>query len=74
MLFVRPRIARCNSDSVHRLPHSTSVTIAKRPSIERGMRGGDTDFGKNEREVFLWEGWTGGIGLKVLEKLVFWRT
>ena len=34
---------------VHRIPHSTSVTIAKRPSDERGTAGANHAFPKNGR-------------------------
>jgi hypothetical protein len=33
---VRPAVARLATQGVHRIPHPTSVTIAKRPSCERG--------------------------------------
>ena len=34
---VRPHTCMCRHISVHRIPHPTFVTTAKRPSYERGM-------------------------------------
>ena len=35
--IVRPHTCVCRHRRVHRIPHPTSVTTAKRPSCERGM-------------------------------------
>jgi len=44
----------------HRSPHPTSVTIAIRPSCERGMGGVvRVIWGEREAEYFSREGWTG---------------
>jgi hypothetical protein len=53
-----------------RPPHSVStfVTIAKRPSDRDGTATTDTDFGKNEREIFLAAGLDGLIRLRRLAK------
>jgi hypothetical protein len=52
-LFVRPRIARCNSDCVHRIPRSTLVTIAKRPSDRsRDKRRGHRFRKKRKGNIF----------------------
>jgi hypothetical protein len=71
----RSRARRCR---VHRIPHSTSVTIAKRPS----MRGGTSEVVKliwvfREAIYFCAKGWTGFCddcpsGKSVGEKPVRW--
>jgi hypothetical protein len=38
---------------VHRIPHSTSVTIAKRPSDERGTARANHTFPKNGMTIFF---------------------
>jgi hypothetical protein len=60
--------------SVHRIARSTFVTIAKRPS--RSIAGhvqGTSISDKAKAEYFSWRDWTGGIGLRRLEKLAFMR-
>ena len=53
---------------VHRIPHPTSVTIAKRPSFERGMAEEiKVIWVKREAENFFGEDWTGEISLKLQE-------
>jgi hypothetical protein len=42
--------------SVHRIPRSTSVTIAKRPSVGRDDANTTTDLGFGKREIFLRKG------------------
>jgi hypothetical protein len=50
---------------VHRIPHPTSVTIAKRPSGEGGTAVGvDVIWVRSEPEYFCDEDWTGEIRLK----------
>ena len=44
------------SRHVHRIPRSTSVTIAIRPSGEGGTRGYNHDFPKNGRRIFFMAG------------------
>jgi hypothetical protein len=54
---------------VHRIPHPTSVTIAKRPSVWGGMAD-DIDLiwvGGEEKYFCKWD-WTGGIRLIRLNK------
>jgi hypothetical protein len=70
-LFVRPRIARDNPDCVHRIPRSTLVTIAKRPLIERGTRGEDTNFGKNEIGIFFGAGLDRGDRIETAGEIGF---
>jgi hypothetical protein len=41
---------------VHRIPHSTFVTTAKRPSDERGTAGVNHNIPKNGRAIFLQKG------------------
>jgi len=41
---------------VHRIPHSTLLTMRSAPLIERGMRGEKHGFPKNGRDIFLREG------------------
>jgi hypothetical protein len=49
----RSRARRCR---VHRIPHSTSVTIAKRPSDEAGRREYEFDLGLSRSDLFFREG------------------
>jgi hypothetical protein len=52
---VLPYACRCfvlYTESVHRIPRPTSVTIAKRPSCGCGMRENATDLGKERSEIF----------------------
>src|SRR5690349_24297132 len=50
---VRGCLVRLTSARVHRIPRSTSVTIAKRPSDERGTAGMNHRLLKNGREIFF---------------------
>src|SRR5690242_16877858 len=57
---------------VHRIPRSTSVTIAIRPSCEAGrLQSLILCLANGEAKYFLHEGWTGGIRLNGKGKLVF---
>ncbi|WP_407154641.1 hypothetical protein [Bradyrhizobium sp. STM 3557] len=70
VLFVRMTI-HAAATCAHRIPHSTSVTIAMRPS-HRGGTGMDIhDFRKNEREILRAKGRMIGIALKAKPKLMF---
>jgi hypothetical protein len=40
----------------HRIPRSTSVTVATRPSFETGRRRSNHEFGKKESSLFLFGG------------------
>jgi hypothetical protein len=52
--------ARLATLRVHRIPHPTFVTIAKRPSYRGGMESALQLFLPNrEAEYFFWRGWTG---------------
>ena len=64
--FSAVRQERCR---VHRIPHPTSVTIAKRPSMWDGMAS-DIDLicPIGERKSFCKRGWTGEIRLIRLDK------
>ncbi|MGB9114532.1 hypothetical protein [Bradyrhizobium sp.] len=66
--FVLPR------QSVHRIPRSTSVTIAKRPS-RRGGTAGDVSliWVEEKAECFFKRDWTGRIALNRLKKFDFAR-
>jgi hypothetical protein len=63
------------TESVHRIPHPTSVTIAKRPSVqERGTaRFMDLIWAKGEGIYFCSNGWTGSINLIGFDKFAVWR-
>jgi hypothetical protein len=71
---VRVSAIRQRRIRVHRIPRSTSVTIAKRPS-----RGGGTAadikviWAGQEPEYFFKRDWTASISLIRLDKLAFWR-
>jgi hypothetical protein len=72
------RALRCSSyqlNRVHRIPRPTSVTIAKRPSVqERGTaRLMDLIWAKREAIYFCAKGWTGSISLNGFEKFDDWR-
>ena len=57
-----------STSRVHRIPHPTSVTIAKRPSFERRMAEDvEVIWVKREAENFFGEDWTGEISLKLKE-------
>jgi hypothetical protein len=63
------------TESVHRIPRPTFVTIAKRPSVQgRGTAGFmDLIWVKREGKYFCSNGWTGSISLIGFEKFVVWR-
>jgi hypothetical protein len=66
---------RTRHGRVHRIPHSTFVTIAIRPSlVEAGWREEITDFGKTEAEYFSREDWTVESALNCFTKFDFART
>jgi hypothetical protein len=56
-------IAHAAAQSAHRIPHPTSVTVAKRPSIGTGCRQESMISGKKKEEYFWREDWTGQIRL-----------
>ena len=59
---------------VHRIPHSTSVTIAIRPSCEAGrLQSLILCLANREAKYFSERDWTGGIRLNGKVKLVFRR-
>jgi hypothetical protein len=71
---VRRHVARrADIACVHRIPRSTSVTIAKRPSCRGGTRSNNHNFGKNEIEIISRWDWTIPIGLIRLANFVFRR-
>jgi hypothetical protein len=49
-------------------PAATSVTTAKRPSYRSGTASRDTNFGKNESEIFFESGLDAVIRLRRLAK------
>ena len=64
---VRDRRIRLVRQRVHRIPHPTSVTIAKRPSCGRGTAGNMVlIWGQAKAKYFLLRDWTTQIILKVL--------
>ena len=71
------RLARRSSarrQSVHRIPHPTSVTIAIRPSCGTGWRGLVQMICPTAKaKYFLREDWTAQISLNCLTKIAFWR-
>ena len=72
------RALHCSSSQaarVHRIPRPTSVTIAKRPSVQgRGTaRLMDLIWANREAIYFCAKGWTGSISLIGFEKFAVWR-
>jgi hypothetical protein len=61
-------IAHAAAQSAHRIPHPTSVTVAKRPSIGTGCRQENMISGKKKEEYFWREDWTGQIRLMRFDK------
>jgi hypothetical protein len=63
------------TQSVHRIPRPTSVTIAKRPSVEGHgtARFMDLIWVKREGIYFQRKDWTGSISLIGFGKFVVWR-
>jgi hypothetical protein len=53
---VRLKRIRQSAIRVHRIPLSTSVTIAKRPSDEAGWERYAGDLGRQKTEIFLQKG------------------
>jgi hypothetical protein len=53
VLAVRFRAVRYRHIHVHRIPHSTFVTIAIRPSSEAGQHDDAADLGQTRSEIFL---------------------
>jgi hypothetical protein len=66
-LFVRMKIM-LQLRRAHRIPRSTSVTVAKRPSCEAGHGDKNHNFWKNEREFFSAMGRDEAICLSRLAK------
>jgi hypothetical protein len=62
-------------ESVHRIPRPTSVTIAKRPSVQgrETARFMDSIWAKREAIYFFANGWTASISLIGFDKLGDWR-
>jgi hypothetical protein len=58
---------------VHRIPHPTFVTIAKRPSDRGGIIGISHHGGLEKAEYFCQHDWTTQISLKRFNKLKFIR-
>ena len=68
------RLSSLSAIGVHRIPRSTSVTIAKRPSRGGGTaRDIDLIWGVGEAEYFWRRDWTAKITLIRLNKTAFWR-
>jgi hypothetical protein len=65
---------RARRRRVHRIPRSTSVTIAIRPSDEAGQAKEAIEYAFGKASCFLQEDWTTQISLMRLEKSSFWRT
>src|SRR5438876_678149 len=65
---------RARRRRVHRIPRSTSVTIAIRPSDEAGRAKEDTERDRREVDYFLRQDWTTQISLMRLDKSPFSRT
>ena len=65
---------RARRRRVHRIPRSTSVTIAIRPSDEAGRAKGDTERDRREVDYFFRQDWTTQISLMRLDKSPFSRT
>ena len=63
------------TESVHRIPCPTFVTIAKRPSVQgRGTAGFmDVIWTKREGVYFCGKDWTGSISLIGFDKFAVWR-
>jgi hypothetical protein len=63
------------TQSVHRIPRPTSVTIAKRPSVEGHGTAGlmDLIWVKGEGIYFQRKDWTGSISLIGFDKFAVWR-
>jgi hypothetical protein len=56
----------------HRIPHSTSVTTAKRPSCEAGRREANHRFGKGEIYIFFAGGLDRGDLFEPADEMNFW--
>jgi hypothetical protein len=68
---VRVSVVRQRHCHVHRIPHPTSVTIAKRPSVWDGMASDiDLIWVRREAEYFCKPDWTGEIKLKLQENFL----
>jgi len=69
------RAIRQRRQSVHRIPRPTSVTIAKRPSVQGHGTAGVMDliWAKREGIYFCSNDWTGSISLIGFEKFEVWR-
>src|SRR6266550_6866632 len=65
---------RARRRRVHRIPRSTSVTIAIRPSDEAGRAKEDTERDRREVDYFLRQDWTTQISLMRLDKSPSSRT
>ena len=64
---------RARRRRVHRIPRSTSVTIAIRPSDEAGQAKQAIDRARRKANCFLRRDWTTQISLMRLDKSPFWR-
>jgi hypothetical protein len=62
-------------ESVHRIPHPTFVTIAKRPSVQEHGTAQlmDLIWVRREGKYFCSSGWTGSISLIGFDKFDVWR-
>jgi hypothetical protein len=70
--IVRPHTFMYRHRRVHRIPHPTSVTTAKRPSYERGMAWVlEVFLSAGETNYFFEEDWTTQINLNPLSKFQF---
>jgi hypothetical protein len=64
---------RAATRHAHRIPHPTSVTIAKRPLGGTGCADQTTISEKQQLKYFCEMGWTGRFALRPLEKSAFRR-
>jgi len=60
-------IAHAAAQSAHRIPHPTSVTVAKRPSCGTGRGEISMNSEKKKEEYFSRKDWTGQIRLRGLK-------
>ena len=68
--YVRPREqTHAATRHAHRIPHPTSVTIAKRPLIRGGIGASNHNFRKSETEIFLREGLDSPSRIEVVWKI-----
>jgi hypothetical protein len=67
-------LSRARRRRVHRIPRSTSVTIAIRPSDEAGWTKVAIERHRREADYFLRKDWTTQISLMRLDKSPFSRT